>query len=249
MYPQMQCPDSATCRNTCEANSLPHRAEHNEARRQSAGSRKGVRLLSVTASALMLCVLQFVASSAASAQSKPPTRKPPLIGSVSPGAIGPAAPTPRKIGGLETRPLGSPAPEARQGSNTSQGRRGLLRRPYAFVLYDQFGNGYYPLAVADAPYPRSGVVMRNSSQPERASAEQYARYAAPRWFPTVDKPTWRTDTTLTPVQAWRDLIVNDFVCDAGGTCIQREQRVRAPWVAACRCYMFADALGRKWEVN
>jgi hypothetical protein len=69
------------------------------------------------------------------------------------------------------------------------------------------------------------------------------------WYPAPNKPRWRIDTRLTPVQAWRDLIVTDVICNGAGTCMEREQGVRAPWVAPCRCYMFTDGLGRRWEIE
>ncbi len=68
------------------------------------------------------------------------------------------------------------------------------------------------------------------------------------WYPTMDKPSWRVDSTLAPVQAWRDLIVRDAVCDSDGNCREREQKTRAPWVATCRCYVLTDAVGRRWEI-
>ena len=162
---------------------------------------------------------------------RPATPKPPLVGTVSPGAIGPAAPTPRQMGGLETRPLNASVPSQSRVDIAPRYRdRRFLHSPY----------GYYPLGVADAPLLRGGAI----------------RYTAPvenfpsqRWIPTTDKPRWRRDPTLADVQAWRDLIVNDVVCDGYGTCIEREQRVRAYWVAVCRCYLFADALGRRWLVE
>jgi len=111
------------------------------------------------------------------------------------------------------------------------------RLPYR----DRYGYSYYPFRIADAPLARGGVVYY---------AEQSVSVSSrPTWFPTGDKPRWRRDTTLAPVQAWIDLIVNDVVCDGYGTCIQRESRARAPWVPVCRCYLLTDALGRRWEIE
>lgn len=155
--------------------------------------------------------------------------------------MGPAAPTPTPIGGLRTRPLNAPVPVGEYR------RPGQNRRPGAayregFRDGYRYGNGYgYGIGygVIDAPLQRGGVVVYGNSAPAPR---------APAWYPTGDKPRWRVDSSLVPVQAWRDLIVNDVVCDGYGTCMEREQRVRAPWIAACRCYLFTDALGRRWEV-
>lgn len=184
-----------------------------------------------------------------------------LSGTLSPRAIGRPALTPAPIGGLRTRPLNSVPvgagdrgrfrdgydPRYRDGYDRNRDgyrdgygnrdRRGPPRRGY--------GYGYYPLGyglgVIDAPLPRGGVIYYD----ERV----VTRSAEPRWFPTVDKPRWRRDTSVRPVQAWVDLLVNDVVCDGYGTCMERESRARAPWVAPCRCYIFTDAIGRRWEIG
>jgi hypothetical protein len=51
------------------------------------------------------------------------------------------------------------------------------------------------------------------------------------------------------VDAWRDLIVTDELCDARGVCSDRVRRLRAPWVATCACYAFRDAYARLWRVE
>lgn len=170
--------------------------------------------------------------------------------------MGPAAPTPTPIGGLRTRPLNAPVPvgeyrrpgqDRRPGSGYREGFRDGYRYgngygPGIAVVYGLgsgvVGNGVGD-GVVDAPLPRGSAVYEGIT-----TASPRAR----AWYPTGDTPRWRVDSTLVPVQAWRDLIVNDVVCDGAGTCMEREQRVRAPWVATCRCYLFTDALGRRWEV-
>lgn len=102
--------------------------------------------------------------------------------------------------------------------------------------------GYLPYRVADAPRSLGGVAV---NRPPAATA-------APRrltWTPTAEKPTWVIDSTLTPVQSQRDLIVTDVVCNYTGACRQRTQRVAARWVARCGCYAFADGWNRVWRVE
>jgi hypothetical protein len=98
-----------------------------------------------------------------------------------------------------------------------------------------------PLRVVDAPRSTGGVVPGGAED----------SWNAPRafWSPTSDKPRWRRDPSLSVVDAWRDLIVSDVVCNAVGTCIDRTQRVRAPWMARCGCYALTDALNRVWRVE
>lgn len=192
-------------------------------------------------------------------------RTPTTVG-VSPRAVGPAAPTPAPIGGLRTRPLNEPGPHLYDRSSRvprvgdrdapRDGHRDRPRDGYR----DGYRNGYrdgfrYPVdayglsygyAVPDAPLPR-GAVVYSGITPGNATRDNGVRTRS--WFPTADRPRWRVDSTLAPVQAWRDLIVSDTVCDGAGTCINREQRMRAPWVPVCRCYLFTDALGRRWEVE
>ena len=76
-------------------------------------------------------------------------------------------------------------------------------------------------------------------------------YTASRrlWTPTAERPRWVLDTTVAPVQAWRDLIVSDVVCDAYAYCVDRVQRLRARWLPACACYAFADGWNRIWRVE
>ena len=196
----------------------------------------------------------------------PPPRG--LSGTLSPRAIGRPALTPAPIGGLRTRPLTSPFPPGvgvRDGYRDGDRRDGYGRDGYGRDRYgrdgyrDSYRDGYrdgyprggrpygvygypYGYGVADAPLVRGGVIYYD----ERVvSPVQPAR----TWFPTVDKPRWRRDSTVAPVQAWIDLIVEDVVCDGYGTCMERESRARAPWVAVCRCYIFTDALGRRWEIQ
>ena len=113
---------------------------------------------------------------------------------------------------------------------------------------DRYGR-YYPLGVGDAPLIRGGGISVQINPGAFNDRDRTGAYNIRTWYPAPNNPHWRIDTRLSPVQAWRDLIVTDVVCDGMGTCMEREQRVRAPWVAPCRCYMFTDALGRRWEVE
>jgi hypothetical protein len=181
-----------------------------------------------------------------------------LSGTLSPRAIGRPAPTPAPIGGLRTRPLNSPPIGAgdrrfrdgyddryrdrfdrnRDGDRDGFGNRNRRAGPPRDYGYRPLGYGF---GVADAPLPRGGVIHYD----DRIET----RVVEPKWFPRVDRPRWRRDTSVRPVQAWVDLIVNDVVCDGYGSCMERESRARAPWVAVCRCYIFTDAIGRRWEVG
>lgn len=156
-------------------------------------------------------------------------QRPAVVGTVSPGAVGAPAPTPVPIGGLRTQPI--------PGAGT-RGPRGTGVSP----VRGRFAPGVIPLAVADAPLLQRGVVV----QPE-ASAD--GNGAGPYWTPTAQRPRWKQDSSVVPVQAWRDLIVTDMVCNPAGVCRDRLQRVRARWIAACACYAFADALNRVWRVE
>lgn len=199
-----------------------------------------------------------------------------LSGTLSPRAIGRPAPRPTPIGGLQTRPLNAPRPIGsmngdrgrdgygdRYGNGDRERNRDWNRDGNRDGYRDGNRDGYrdgtrragpppriygypysplgYGIGVADAPLPRGGVIYYDDRVDTRS--------VRPTWFPTVDRPRWRRDDRVTPVQAWVDLIVNDIVCDGYGTCMERESRARAPWVAACRCYVFTDALGRRWEVE
>ena len=172
-----------------------------------------------------------------------------VSGSVSAQPIGPAAPTPVPIGGLRTRPLDAPASHGDLGVRQSRppgdaGHRGSYDgRPSSRRFGDGYGYGFrdgYRYGMTDAPLPR-GVSVRIVPRVSRPVSTL-------TWLPTGDRPRWRVDSSLTRVQAWRDLLVNDVVCDGVGTCMERERRIRAPWVPVCRCYLFTDALGRRWEV-
>ena len=238
-----------------------------------------MRLTFLSALSLAASIATSLAlSSSLDAQRPPGSRPPPrpprtarpaappsgLSGTVSPRAIGRPAPVPTPIGGLRTRPLNSPRPVGgldrdrgrdgyrdgfgnrdrdgfrdrnRDGYDNRNRRGGPLPRGYGYPFYP-LGYGF---GVQDAPLPRGGVIHYDERIVTRSSE--------PRWFPTVDKPRWRRDPSVRPVQAWVDLIVNDVVCDGYGTCIERETRARAPWVAVCRCYIFTDAIGRRWEIE
>lgn len=190
-----------------------------------------------TLSAISLLAAGMMTTAPALAQRPAGAPRPPLAGTVAPGAVGRPAPTPTPIGGLRTRPLSS------ENDARSSTRPVRPVRPYR-------GNrvGMYPLRVADAPILRGGaVVLFGQGDEERGTVRESA--AGRLWYPTVERPRWRIDSALAPVQAWRDVIVADVVCDGNGVCLERESRIRAPWVAACRCYQFADALGRRYIVE
>jgi hypothetical protein len=162
------------------------------------------------------------------------SQRAPLVGSVSPSAIGPAAPQPAPIGGLRTVPLSSGAIPS--GASPSGGLRGGSRRGAASTLgYDR------GLRVIDAPLPR-GLGSASSTNGEPS-------IAAPRWLPTYDKPRWVADTTAVASPLWRSLIVTDVVCTPAARCQERTQRVRATWMARCDCYAFADGWSRVWRVG
>jgi hypothetical protein len=153
----------------------------------------------------------------------------PLVGTIAPGAVGAPAPTPVPIGGLRTQPI--PGAGAR-------GPRGTGVTP----IRGRFAPGVVPLAVADASVLQRGVVVQAEAPPNGPGASPY-------WTPTAQRPRWRQDSSVAPVQAWRDLIVTDVVCNPSATCLERHQRVRARWIAGCACYAFADALSRVWRVE
>lgn len=157
-------------------------------------------------------------------------RSAPLVGTVAPSAIGPAAPTATPLGGLRTVPL--------RGATPSATNARPLSRPLARAAR-------YPLRVVDAPYSRSvGIVV-----PSPATTQPVELYSRATWIPTSERPRWVVDSAQTPVQAWRDLIVTDVVCNNAGTCLDRQQRVRARWIARCDCYAFADGWNRIWRVE
>lgn len=147
--------------------------------------------------------------------------------SVGAEAIGRPAPTPTPIGGLKTVPIPPAGARGPRGTGVSVIRGVPLR-------------GVIPLAVADAPPVGGGIVITQSSPDVPAGMV---------WTPTAERPRWVVDSSVAPVQAWRDLIVTDVVCNRAATCVERRQRVRARWVATCRCYAFADGLGRVWKTR
>lgn len=146
------------------------------------------------------------------------------LGAASAGVLGPIVTTPAPIGGLHTRPLAS----SDSAPHAGRSRRGSI------VL----------MSVADAPRPLSAVAV---SAPDDAVADGSARRGD--WTPTAERPRWILDASVPPVQAWRDLIVTDMVCNLGGACLERRQRVRARWIAGCACYAFGDAWNRIWRVE
>lgn len=142
--------------------------------------------------------------------------------SQSPSAGQRAATTQVPIGGLQTRPIPP-------GS-------GAFGRPRRAL----------PYYVTDAPLARGGVVVPAAPTPPVSNPSTRTR---PSWIPTAQKPRWVVDSTLPPVQAWRDLIVTDVVCNLAGDCRERRQTVRAKWVARCGCYAFGDGWNRIWRVE
>ncbi len=149
----------------------------------------------------------------------------PVGATVSPGAVGPAAPVATPIGGLVTRPLTS----APLGEGAAPP---VIRRKHGSILRSY---------VADAPLARGGVVVTQHNVA--------APVSRPVWIPTAEKPRWVIDSTLKKVQAYRDLIVTDVVCNYGGICVDRQVRIKARWVARCGCYAFLDGWGRAWRVE
>lgn len=139
---------------------------------------------------------------------------------------GPVVPRPSNIGGLPTVPIPSTG-----------------RRPTLWIPSPATGGSWY--WVADAPVLNGGVVVYGTDE------NGMTPYRAPReiWIPTAERPRWVRDTTVAPVQAWRDLIVSDVVCDNYGYCVDRVQRIRARWMATCACYAFADGWNRIWRVE
>lgn len=184
----------------------------------------------VRTSALAITILCGVGYAHVAWAQPAPQRAWPLVGSVAPSAVGPAAPTAAQMGGLRTVPLQSSTPRATHERPRS--------RPLARAAR-------YPLRVVDAPYSRGiGIVV-----PSTASAQPVDLYSRAMWMPTSERPRWVIDSAQTPVQAWRDLIVTDVVCNNAGTCLDRQHRVRARWIARCDCYAFTDGLNRIWRVE
>jgi len=182
------------------------------------------RVFSMRYLTIRVLLVAFGTTSVLPAQTPP--AKPPTVGSVSPQAIGRPLQQPAPIGGLRTTPIGSERP----GSAPEKPR--LRGHP--------FGGHFVPLRVVDAPLLRGGAVVLTEPQ---------SPFARATWIPTADRPRWHVDSLAPRVDAWRDLIVADIVCDGAGTCIERRSRVRARWSAYCSCYLFADALNRVWRVE
>ena len=152
---------------------------------------------------------------------------------VSAAAVGAPAPSATPIGGLTTRPIPSGSNIAVPGLSASGGAMASRR-----VLR----GGPVLVGVADAPLTHGGVVVYDDDASPNA-------YAGVRWTLTADAPHWQRDPRVRPVDAWRDLIVTDVVCSTLGECRQRQRAVRAPWVARCGCYAFADGWNRWWRVE
>ena len=165
-------------------------------------------------------------------------RQPPVAATVSTHAVGPAAPTAAPIGGLRTRPILPAAGHEPSGTGVTT-RRGGSRL-----------GGIVALAVADAPLVRGGVLVSPyDGTDDRRGIPADRQYRTEYWTPTAERPRWTQDSSVAPVQAWRDLIVTDVVCNPAATCLERHQRVRARWIAGGACYAFADALNRIWRVE
>ncbi len=143
----------------------------------------------------------------------------------SPPPAGPVVPKPSNIGGLPTVPIPSTG-----------------MRPTRWIPSPATNGSWY--WVADAPVLNGGVVVYGNDD---ATTVYYA--PRERWVPTAERPRWVRDSTAEPVQAWRDLIVTDVVCNNGGTCLERRQPIRARWIARCACYAFADGWNRIWRVE
>lgn len=178
-----------------------------------------VRKALVRASLLLAMPLAMPLAGVAAQQ--PPAKKP-LVGTVSPRAVGPAVQQPAPIGGLRTVPLGSRAPEPLR---QHRGRRGF--------------HGVVPLRVIDAPLVRGGAVVVYDGEPDPRL----------RWRATADRPSWHVDSLAPRVDAWRDIIVQDVICADTGLCLERSTRMRARWSAFCACYVFADGMNRVWRVE
>jgi hypothetical protein len=171
--------------------------------------------------ALVTVSAAVVTGPAASAQ------RAPLVGSVSPGAIGPAIQQPAPIGGLRTVPLSSARRvPGMQGGQVVQGI------PWGFDR---------GVRVLDAPLPR-GLATGGGYASDAATV-------APRWMPSYDAPRWVPDSSAPASTLWRDLLVTDVVCNIAGACRERTQRVRARWMARCDCYAFSDGWNRLWRVG
>jgi hypothetical protein len=153
-----------------------------------------------------------------------------LSGASLQGQVRPLAPM---VGTVSRQAFGPPAP-------TPTPIGGLKTRP---IPPEDIGRVSRPFGVADGPLTRGGVVVSAApTVPDRAPRRLM-------WTPTAEKPRWVIDSTLSPVQLQRDLIVTDVVCTYSGACRERRQRVAARWVARCGCYAFADGWNRVWRVD
>lgn len=170
----------------------------------------------------------------------------PLVGSIGPSAFGPPAPTPAPVGGLPTRPLSSGTTNSarpddaarRDGANSDTNGDSGYRWSY----------GRDRARVVDAPYGSHGVVAGSAATSDR-DTRTWSNSEGNGWLPSAAKPQWIRDTTVTPVAAWRDLVVTDMMCSSAGFCVERQQRVRARWMASYGCYAFFDSWNRLWRVE
>lgn len=200
--------------------------------------------------------------SGASAQPQPP-----LVGTVGRGAIGTPAPTPVPLGGLRTRPLtvapvSRPESERAAPARNARAENGALaasdlrerRRGESGVWIDAYGVPHGVPYGTSYGVPYAAVFVRDAGTRVHGVAAGDAESRPPfgnalAWWPSTEAPRWQVDTTVSRVDAWRDLVVTDVVCNGAGACVPRQQRVRAPWMAACRCYAFADGWNRLWRVE
>lgn len=204
-----------------------------QTRETEGGRMEGLRTSQLSRRTLAaVLVFALCDGSRADAQGAATTRSAPLQATVAPGAVGKPAPTPAPIGGLRT----SGSVSANRATRTAGATVPRVRSPRVF-------GGTVLLSVPDAPYSHGAVVVTSSD----ASSLYFDRRAM--WSPTAAPPRWRRDTTEMVVDAWRDLIVSDVVCNGVGDCRDREQRVRARWIARCGCYAFADVFNRVWRVE
>lgn len=153
----------------------------------------------------------------------------PLVGTVSPSAVGAGVQQPAPLGGLRTVPLTAVNPSVRRAAGTPL-RGSALRTGFATTMLTR---------VTDARTPSVGVVMHDAPEV----------MAAPTWMPSYAPPRWVHDSTAPASPLWRTLFVTDVLCNFAGRCVERTQRLQARWIARCDCYAFGDALGRVWRVE
>ena len=178
--------------------------------------------MSILPGCLRLFIIAVLAAPLAARTAAAQESRPPLVGTVAPGAVGKPAQQPRQLGGIRTEPIGRRTSE----HSKQRGPRSHMR-------------GVVPPRVADAPLPRSGAIV----------IQDYAPSSSLRWFPSINPPIWRIDSLAPRVDAWRDIVVDDVICSNSGACLDRSIRMRARWSAHCNCYLFADALNRIWRVE